>query len=70
MKKLDQKTPPQAFEDVGRFWGSSRNLLTLKLYQGKERGVSLAGQYCLSIFDISFYGRYKRDKIISIFPDQ
>lgn len=28
IRKLDQKTPPEGFEDVGRFWGSSRNLLT------------------------------------------
>jgi hypothetical protein len=27
IKKLDQKTPPVEFEGVGRFWGSSRNLL-------------------------------------------
>jgi hypothetical protein len=31
---LDQKTPPEEFEDVGRFWGSSRNLL---VYEGFER---------------------------------
>jgi len=26
IKKLDQKTPPVGFENVGRFWGASRNL--------------------------------------------
>lgn len=33
IKKLDQKTPPEGFENVGRFWGASRNLLAFKLYQ-------------------------------------
>jgi hypothetical protein len=33
IKKLDQKTPPEGFENVGRFWGASRNLLTFQLYQ-------------------------------------
>ena len=37
IKKLDQKTPPVEFEDVGRFWGSSRNLLSRELYQRKEQ---------------------------------
>ncbi len=30
IKKLDQKTPPEGFEDVGRFWGSSRSLLVFE----------------------------------------
>lgn len=30
IKKLDQKIPPEWFEDVGRFWGSSRNLLVFE----------------------------------------
>ena len=34
IKKLDQKKPPEGVEDVGRFWGSSRNLL---VYEGFER---------------------------------
>jgi hypothetical protein len=34
IKKSDQKTPPEEFGDVGRFWGSSRNLLT---FEGFER---------------------------------
>jgi hypothetical protein len=34
IKKLDQKTPPEEFEDVGRFWGSSRSLLR---FEGFER---------------------------------
>ena len=33
VKKLEQKTPPEDFENVGRFWGASRNLLTFELYQ-------------------------------------
>lgn len=33
IKKLDQKTPPAGFENVGRFWGASRNLLTFEMYQ-------------------------------------
>lgn len=33
VKKLDQKTPPPGFENVGRFWGASRNLLTYEIYQ-------------------------------------
>jgi hypothetical protein len=41
IKKLDQKTPPEGFEDVGRFWGSSRNLLTWKTYQRKEQYFKL-----------------------------
>jgi hypothetical protein len=34
IKKLDHhKTPPKDFENVGRFWGASRNLLNYELYQ-------------------------------------
>jgi len=33
IKKLDQKTPPMEIEEVGRFCGASRNLLTYELYQ-------------------------------------
>jgi hypothetical protein len=33
IKKIDQKTPPEEFESVGRFWGSSRNLLAYEAYQ-------------------------------------
>jgi hypothetical protein len=33
INKLDQKTPPTGFENVGRFWGASRNLLTFEMYQ-------------------------------------
>jgi len=32
--KSKQKVAPEGFEDVGRFWGSSRNLL---VYEGFER---------------------------------
>jgi hypothetical protein len=41
IKKLDQKTPPIEFEEVGRFWGSSRNLLSRELYQRKEQYFKL-----------------------------
>lgn len=41
IKKLDQKTPPIEFEDVGRFWGSSRNLLSREIYQRKEQYFKL-----------------------------
>jgi hypothetical protein len=34
IKKLDQKKRPEEFENVGRFWGSSRNLLA---WEGFER---------------------------------
>ena len=27
VKKLDQKTPPAGFENVGRFWGASRSIV-------------------------------------------
>ena len=37
IKKLDQKTPPVGFEDVGRFWGSSRNLLMKQVYKTREQ---------------------------------
>jgi len=33
IRKLDQKTPPIEFENVGRFWGASRGLLSYELYQ-------------------------------------
>ncbi len=33
IKKLDQKIPPKKFENVGRFWGATRNLLVFELYQ-------------------------------------
>lgn len=33
VKKLDQKTPPENFENVGRFWGATRNILIFKFYQ-------------------------------------
>jgi len=41
IKKLDQKTPPKGFEDVGRFWGSSRNMLTRELYKMREQYFKL-----------------------------
>ena len=41
IKKLDQKTPPKEFEDVGRFWGSSRNLLIKDLYKIREQYFKL-----------------------------
>lgn len=41
IKKLDQKTPPEEFEDVGRFWGSSRNLLSFEVYRRKEQYFKL-----------------------------
>jgi hypothetical protein len=37
IRKLDQKTPPVGFEDVGRFWGSSRNLLMKQVYKMREQ---------------------------------
>lgn len=45
IKKLDQKTPPERFEDVGRFWGSSRNLLSFKVYRK-------INQYCKVVWNI------------------
>jgi hypothetical protein len=42
IKKLDQKTPPEGFENVGRFWGASRNLLTFKVYQKINHYYKLA----------------------------
>jgi hypothetical protein len=33
IKKLEQKIPPEGFENVGRFWGASRNLLTFEMFQ-------------------------------------
>ncbi len=33
VNKLEQKTPPVGFENVGRFWGASRNLLPFEVYQ-------------------------------------
>jgi len=33
VKKLEQKTPPVGYENVGRFWGASRNLLTFQMIQ-------------------------------------
>ena len=41
IKKLDQKRPPEGFENVGRFCGSSRNLLTWKVYKRKEQYLKL-----------------------------
>ncbi len=41
IKKLDQKIPPEEFEDVGRFWGSSRNLLIKQLYKMREQYFKL-----------------------------
>jgi hypothetical protein len=34
IKKSDQKEVPEGFENVGRFWGSSRNIL---MWEGFER---------------------------------
>ena len=45
IKKLDQKTPPERFEDVGRFWGSSRNLLSFKVYRK-------INEYCKVVWNI------------------
>ncbi|MGC2063139.1 MAG: hypothetical protein WA610_09175, partial [Thermodesulfovibrionales bacterium] len=33
VKKLAQKTPPPGFENVGRFWGATRNILSYVAYQ-------------------------------------
>jgi hypothetical protein len=41
IKKLDQKTPPVEFEDVGRFWGGSRNLLIKDIYKMREQYFKL-----------------------------
>jgi hypothetical protein len=41
IKKLDQKIPPEGFEDVGRFWGSSRNLLIRDIYKMREQYFKL-----------------------------
>lgn len=41
IKKLDQKIPPKGFEDVGRFWGASRNLLIKDLYKMREQYFKL-----------------------------
>lgn len=45
IKKLDQKNAPMEFEDVGRFWGSSRNLLLFKIYRQMH-------QYCKVVWHI------------------
>src|SRR4030043_1642297 len=42
IKKLDQKTPPEGFEKVGRFWGASRVILTFELYQKINHYYKLA----------------------------
>jgi len=42
IKKLDQKTPPAGFENVGRFWGASRNLLIFEMYQKINHYYKLA----------------------------
>lgn len=41
IKKLDQKMAPKGFEDVGRFWGSSRNLLIKQVYKMREQCFKL-----------------------------
>ena len=41
IKKLGQKIPPEGFEDVGRFWESSRNLLIKQLYKMREQYFKL-----------------------------
>jgi hypothetical protein len=41
IKKLDQNIPPEGFENVGRFWGSSRNLLIKDLYKVREQYFKL-----------------------------
>ena len=41
IRKLDQKIPPEGFEDVGRFWGSSRNLL---VFETSKRVAQRAGR--------------------------
>jgi hypothetical protein len=45
IKKLDQKPPPEGFEDVGHFWGSSRNLLSFKVYRK-------INEYCKVVWNI------------------
>jgi hypothetical protein len=42
IKKLDQKNPPKGFENVGRFWGASRNLLTFEMFQKINHYYNLA----------------------------
>ena len=47
IKKIEQKTPPEGFENVGRFWGTSRNLLIFTAYQklGHYYKLSLTIKY-------------------------
>lgn len=42
IKKLNQKTPPDGFENVGRFWGTSRNLLAHEVYKHIDHYFKLA----------------------------
>jgi hypothetical protein len=42
IRKLEQKTPPEGFENVGRFWGASRNLLIFKMFQKINHYYKLA----------------------------
>lgn len=42
IKKLNQETPPAGFDNVGRFWGASRNLLTFETYQKINHYYKLA----------------------------
>ena len=42
IKKLEQKIPPEGFENVGRFWGASRNLLTFQIFQKINHYYKLA----------------------------
>ncbi len=46
IKKLDQKTPPEGFENVGRFWGASSNILIFDLYQKINHYYKLARMTC------------------------
>lgn len=42
VEKLEQKTPPAGFENVGRFWGATRGLLTFQMYQQINHYYKLA----------------------------
>jgi len=56
IKKLDQKTVPEGFEDVGRFWGSSRNLLSFEVYRK-------INQYCKLVWHIKLLRNWYKNHL-------
>lgn len=56
IRKLDQKITPEGFEDMGRFWGSSRNLPSFEVYRK-------INQYCKLVWHIKLLRNWYKNHL-------